>query len=50
MSYLLESPGEPARIRAKTEALLIRHHLDWAGLEHGESFVDFGCASGEVIA
>ena len=49
MSYLLESPGEPARIRAKTEPLLIRHHLDWAGLQHGESLVDFGCASGEVM-
>jgi SAM-dependent methyltransferase len=49
VSYLLQSPAEPARIRAKTDRLLIRHHLDWAGLEHGQSFVDFGCASGEVM-
>jgi SAM-dependent methyltransferase len=49
VSYLLQSSGEPARIRAKTEPLLVRHHLDWAGLKPGESFVDFGCASGEVM-
>jgi ubiquinone/menaquinone biosynthesis C-methylase UbiE len=41
--------GEPERIRRKTSALLTRHHLAWAGLRSGQSLVDFGCASGEVV-
>jgi len=49
MIYIMDSPSEAARIRGKTSRLLIRHHLDWIGLRRGESFVDFGCASGEVV-
>jgi ubiquinone/menaquinone biosynthesis C-methylase UbiE len=49
MNYLMDSPREAARIRAKTSGVLIRHQLDWAELRAAESFVDFGCASGEVL-
>jgi len=49
MTYLMDAPTEAARIRGKTSRLLIRHHLDWIGLAPGESFVDFGCATGEVL-
>ena len=44
----MQHPAEGERIRAKTDPLILRHHLDWAGLEAGDTFVDFGCASGEV--
>ena len=40
--------AEPERIQYKTSPLLVRHHLDWAGLAHDESFVDFGSATGDV--
>jgi ubiquinone/menaquinone biosynthesis C-methylase UbiE len=47
--YIMEGPAEARRIRDKTSPLLARHHLSWAGLRPGESFVDFGCATGEVM-
>ena len=47
--YIMGLPTEPERIRSKTNAVLLDHHLTWAGLIEGESFVDFGCASGEVV-
>jgi ubiquinone/menaquinone biosynthesis C-methylase UbiE len=45
----MQSAAEPERIRFKTNRLLTRHHLDWAGIGPTESFVDVGCASGEVV-
>jgi ubiquinone/menaquinone biosynthesis C-methylase UbiE len=47
--YIMEGRSEGARLRAKTSALLIRHHLHWLGLASGQSFADFGCATGEVL-
>lgn len=49
MTYLMQHAAEGERIRAKTDPLVLRHHLDWAGLEAGDAFVDFGCASGEAL-
>jgi SAM-dependent methyltransferase len=49
MTYLMQHVAEGERIRAKTDPLIMRHHLDWAGLEAGDAFVDFGCASGEAV-
>jgi ubiquinone/menaquinone biosynthesis C-methylase UbiE len=48
-AYIMQDAAEPERIRRKTSDLLTRHHLDWAGLRAGQSFVDVGCASGEVV-
>jgi ubiquinone/menaquinone biosynthesis C-methylase UbiE len=45
----MEGPGETARLRLKTEAVLVDHHLHWAGLRPGESFVDIGCGPGDVL-
>ena len=45
----MQHPAEGERIRAKTDPLVLRHHLDWAGLDAGDAFVDFGCASGEAV-
>jgi SAM-dependent methyltransferase len=45
----MQHAAEGERIRAKTDPLVLRHHLDWAGLEDGDAFVDFGCASGEAV-
>jgi SAM-dependent methyltransferase len=45
----MQHDAEGERIRAKTDPLVLRHHLDWAGLEAGDAFVDFGCASGEAV-
>src|ERR1035437_10103670 len=39
--------NEGERSRFKTELVVLRHHLDWSGLQPGQSFVDFACASGE---
>lgn len=47
--YIMQHADEPTRIRNKTSSLLIRHHLDWIGFRSGESLVDFGCATGEVV-
>ena len=47
-AYLMASEQEPDRIRKKTNPLVLRHHLDWVGLERGQSLVDFGCATGDV--
>lgn len=49
MSYIMQHAGEAERIRFKTDRLVTRHHLDWIGLTAGQSFVDFGCAGGEVV-
>jgi ubiquinone/menaquinone biosynthesis C-methylase UbiE len=45
----MQGVAEPDRIRFKTNQLLTRHHLDWARVGPGQSFIDFGCASGEVV-
>lgn len=45
----MKHEAEAERIRFKTELLVVRHHLDWAGLAAEETFADFGCASGEVL-
>jgi ubiquinone/menaquinone biosynthesis C-methylase UbiE len=47
--YIMGLPSEPQRIRTKTNMILVDHHLTWAGVRRGDSFVDFGCASGEVV-
>jgi ubiquinone/menaquinone biosynthesis C-methylase UbiE len=47
--YIMEHDREADRIRKKTSAVLTSHHLDWMGLKHGQSFVDFGCATGEIV-
>jgi len=44
----MASEAEPDRIALKTSPLVLRHHLDWAGLQSGESFVDFGSATGDA--
>jgi len=49
-AYIMESRREGERISAKTRGVVVRHHLEWAGLRPGESFVDFGCATGAVAA
>ena len=49
MTYLMQHAAEGERIRAKTDPLVLRHHLDWAGLGVGDAFVDFGCAGGEAV-
>jgi ubiquinone/menaquinone biosynthesis C-methylase UbiE len=48
-SYIMEGAEETERLRLKTEQVLVRRHLDWAGLLPGQSLVDFGCGSGDVI-
>jgi SAM-dependent methyltransferase len=48
-AYIMDAATEPDRIRTKTSAVLLDHHLAWAGVGAGDSFVDFGCASGEVV-
>jgi len=45
----MQHAAEGERIRAKCDPLVLRHHLDWARLEVGDAFVDFGCASGEAV-
>jgi ubiquinone/menaquinone biosynthesis C-methylase UbiE len=45
----MQHATEGERIRAKTEPLVLRHHLDWAAPAAGDAFVDFGCASGEAM-
>jgi ubiquinone/menaquinone biosynthesis C-methylase UbiE len=45
----MQHAAEGERIRAKTDPLVLRHHLDWAGLRVADAFVDFGCASGEAL-
>jgi SAM-dependent methyltransferase len=47
--YIMEGPTETQRLRLKTEHVLVRRHLDWTGLLAGQSFVDFGCGTGEVV-
>jgi ubiquinone/menaquinone biosynthesis C-methylase UbiE len=47
--YIMEGPGETERLRAKTQHVLVRRHLDWTGVGRGESFADFGCGTGEVV-
>lgn len=49
MTYIMEHDAEADRIRFKTNLLLVRHQLDWVGLRRGQSLIDVGCASGEVI-
>jgi SAM-dependent methyltransferase len=48
--YIMGGERETERLALKTEPVLICRHLAWAGLRAGESFVDFGCGSGEVVA
>jgi SAM-dependent methyltransferase len=49
-AYIMDSQRETERLRFKTESVLVRRHLAWSGLRPGDSFVDFGCGTGEVIA
>jgi len=44
--YIMEGEAETDRLRLKTEQVLARRHLDWAGLAPGESFLDLGCGDG----
>jgi ubiquinone/menaquinone biosynthesis C-methylase UbiE len=48
--YVMGGERETERLAFKTEHLLLRRHLSWTGLRPGESFVDFGCGTGEVVA
>jgi ubiquinone/menaquinone biosynthesis C-methylase UbiE len=45
----MEGAEETGRLRLKTEQVLVQRHLDWASVHPGQSFVDVGCGSGEVI-
>ena len=47
--YLMEGENETDRLQLKTEQVLVQRHLDWACLAPGQSFVDLGCGSGEVL-
>lgn len=47
---IMDSQRETERLRFKTESVLVRRHLAWSGLRPGDSFVDVGCGTGEVIA
>jgi SAM-dependent methyltransferase len=48
--YIMESDAEVDRLLKKTERVLTRRHLHWAGLHAGESFLDVGCGSVAVPA
>ena len=48
--YIMESEREAERLALKTDPDLVRRHLVWSRLGVGESFVDMGCGSGEVVA
>jgi ubiquinone/menaquinone biosynthesis C-methylase UbiE len=48
--YIMADERETERLARKTERVLVRRHLAWAGLGPGESFADFGCGTGEVAA
>ena len=45
----MEGENETDRLQLKTEHVLVQRHLDWACLAPGQSFVDLGCGSGEVL-
>jgi ubiquinone/menaquinone biosynthesis C-methylase UbiE len=47
--YLMEGSDETDRLRFKTERVLIARHLDWAAVCRGESLIDIGCGSGELV-
>lgn len=48
--YIMHGERETERLVRKTEHVLVRRHLSWAGIQPGESFADFGCGTGEVVA
>jgi ubiquinone/menaquinone biosynthesis C-methylase UbiE len=48
--YIMEGDREAERLVQKTDPALVRRHLVWSGLAAGDSFVDFGCGTGEVLA
>jgi ubiquinone/menaquinone biosynthesis C-methylase UbiE len=47
--YIMESEHEATRLVLKTERVLVRRHLAWARLRRGESFLDAGCGTAEVV-
>jgi ubiquinone/menaquinone biosynthesis C-methylase UbiE len=47
--YIMESEREADRLAFKTERVLIRRHLSWTDLRPGESFLDAGCGTGDVL-
>jgi ubiquinone/menaquinone biosynthesis C-methylase UbiE len=48
MRYIMDGEREAQRLLFKTDPALVRRHLAWSGLAPGDSFVDFGCGTGEV--
>jgi len=48
--YIMNSDSEADRLLRKTEQVLTRRHLHWAGLRSGETFLDVGCGSVAVVA
>jgi ubiquinone/menaquinone biosynthesis C-methylase UbiE len=47
--YIMESEREAERLALKRDPELVRRHLAWSGLGVGESFVDVGCRTGEIV-
>ncbi|MEZ6243540.1 MAG: methyltransferase domain-containing protein [Phycisphaerales bacterium] len=45
-SYIMDNEAEGERIEQKTDSVLTREQLAWAGLTHGQRVLDLGCAAG----
>jgi SAM-dependent methyltransferase len=50
MAYLMESPSEGTRLRAKTDLRAVEEELELTGLCAGAVALDAGCASGAVTS